>query len=586
MSQLEGKSVEQLWCELKEALDGGINKFIPSRFVGSKKHLPWITQAIKREIRKRDHLFQIFKRSKDPKDRRAFLISKHGVKKKIKAAHNRYLENILGLNDPTADESSKSAFSRKKLFSFLKSSRTDIQGIPILKKGESTYTQNVDQANVLNSQFQSAFSLRSPLNLLPDVIKCKFPVMPEIEISVNGVAKLLSNLNSAKAAGPDAIRPIVLKELSQVIAPVVTAIFQKSLDTGMVPSDWKKAQVCPLFKKGSKQDPANYRPISLTCILCKTMEHIIASSLTKHFNQNDILYDLQHGFRERRSCETQLLQLIDDLARNMTEGKQTDLILLDFSKAFNKVNHLKLLYKLQVHGVQGRTLGWIESFLLGRSQTVVLNGESSDELAVLSGVPQGSVLGPILFLLYINDLSENLQSQVRLFADGTAVYLAVQGPDDSEKLQNDLNLLQEWEEKWDMEFNPSKCQVLHITRSRRPIRYNYTMHGQTLGSVEKARYLGVDIYSDLSFSHHIDRITTNAQKNLGFLKRNIKTTHSGIREAAYKTIVRPQLEYASTTWSPHIKKDIHKVEIVQRKSIRWICHSYSYYDNVTACSQI
>ena len=232
------------------------------------------------------------------------------------------------------------------------------------------------------------------------------------------------------------------------------------------------------------------------------MEHIIASGLTKHFNQNDILYDLQHGFRERRSCETQLLQLIDDLARNMTEGKQTDLILLDFSKAFDKVNHLKLLYKLQVHGVQGRTLGWIESFLLGRSQTVVLNGESSDELPVLSGVPQGSVLGPILFLLYINDLPENLQSQVRLFADDTAVYLAVQGPDGSEKLQNDLNLLQEWEEKWDMEFNPSKCQVLHITRSRRPIRYNYTMHGQTLDSVEKARYLGVDISSDLSFSHH------------------------------------------------------------------------------------
>ena len=174
------------------------------------------------------------------------------------------------------------------------------------------------------------------------------------------------------------------------------------------------------------------------------MEHIVASSLTKHFNQNNILYDLQHGFLDRRSCETQLLQLIEDLARNMTEGKQTDLILLDFSKAFDKVNHLKLLYKLQVHRVQGKTLGWIESFLVGRSQTVVLDGESSDKLPVLSGVPQGSVLGPILFLLYINDLPENVQSQVRLYADDTAVYLTVQDPNDSERLQSDLNILQEW----------------------------------------------------------------------------------------------------------------------------------------------
>ena len=232
-----------------------------------------------------------------------------------------------------------------------------------------------------------------------------------------------------------------MKELSHVIAPIVTAIFRKSLVTGKIPSDWKKAQVFPLFKKGNKQDPANYRPISLTCILCKTMEHIIASSLTKHFRQNNILYDLQHSFRDRRSCETQLLQLIEDLARNMTEGKQTDLILLDFNKAFDKVNHLKLLYKLQVHGVQSKTLGWIESFLVGRSQTVVLDGEGSDELPVLSGVPQGSVLGPILFLLYINDLPENVQSQVRLFADDTAVYLTVQDPNDSERLQSDLNVL-------------------------------------------------------------------------------------------------------------------------------------------------
>ena len=187
------------------------------------------------------------------------------------------------------------------------------------------------------------------------------------------------------------------------------------------------------------------------------------------------------------------MQLIEDFARNMTEGKQTDLILLDFSKAFDKVNHLKLLYKLQVHGVCGKTLGWIESFLAGRRQSVVLDGECSNELPVSSGVPQGSVLGPILFLLYINDLPDNLQSQVRLFADDAAVYLVLQGKNDSDRLQRDLDYLQEWEVKWDTKFNPFKCQIIHITRSRNPIKNKYMMHGQILDSVDNARYLGVDI---------------------------------------------------------------------------------------------
>ena len=206
----------------------------------------------------------------------------------------------------------------------------------------------------------------------------------------------------------------------------------------------------------------------------------------------------------------------------MTSGKQSDLILLDFSNAFDKVNHLKLLYKLQLHGIQGKTLGWIESFLIGRTQCVVLDGDSSTELPVSSGVPQGSVLGPILFLLYIYDLPDNIQSNVRLFADDTAVYLTVQGQEDADILQADLNVLQEWEKAWDMEFNPSKCQVLHISRHRRPIKQPYTMHGKVLDSIDHARYLGVDISSDLNFNHHINRVTANASKSLGFLKGNAR----------------------------------------------------------------
>ena len=213
---------------------------------------------------------------------------------------------------------------------------------------------------------------------------------------------------------------------------------------------------------------------------------------------------------------------MEDLARGMTSGKQSDLILLDFSKAFDKVNHLKLLYKLQLHGFQDKTLGWIESFLIGRTQCIVLDGDSSTELPVSSEVPQGSVLGPILLLLYINDLPDNIQSNVHLFADDTAVYLTVQGQEDADILQDDLHVLQECEKAWDMEFNPSKCQVLHISRSSKPIKHSYTMHGQVLDSIDHARYLGVDISSDLNSNHHIGRITSNASKSLGFLKETSK----------------------------------------------------------------
>ena len=218
------------------------------------------------------------------------------------------------------------AFSRKKLFSFLKSSKTDAQGIAVLKNGDKTCTNDADQANLLNSLFHSVFSVRAPhhlmklchtsmlngatslVNLLPESLQCKFPIMQYIVISTAGVTKLHSDLIVSKVEGPDATRPIVLKHLSQEISPVVALVFQISLDSGTVPTERKKAEICPLFKKGNKTDPANYRPISHSCILCKTMEHIVASTLTKHFNQNNILYDLQHGFRERISCKTQLIQ--------------------------------------------------------------------------------------------------------------------------------------------------------------------------------------------------------------------------------------------------------------------------------------
>ena len=178
--------------------------------------------------------------------------------------------------------------------------------------------------------------------------------LPQIEISINGILKLLYNLKPGKAAGPDKIRPLILKELRVELAPIIKVIFEPSLETGKLPTDWCKANVTPIYKKCDKSLASNYRPISLICILCKVLERKLESNIVRHLDGQGLIalmYDLQHGFQEKRSCETQLIMLVEDLPRNAGLGKQTDLILLDFSKAFNKVNHSKLIWKLHNYGI-------------------------------------------------------------------------------------------------------------------------------------------------------------------------------------------------------------------------------------------
>ena len=315
--------------------------------------------------------------------------------------------------------------------------------------------------------------------------------------------------------------------------------------------------------------------------LCKVLERIVASNLTKHLANSNKLFQLQHGFREKRSCETPLVMLGDEISKNMQMGKQTDLIFLDFSKAFDKVAHKKLISKLHFYGILGKTLSCVKDFLDSRSQPVVLNGVKSDKIAVSAGVPQGSVLGPILFLAYINDLSDQVKSRFRLFADDTAIYLAISSEGESVTLQNDFHTLKIWEKRWGMSFNPSKCQVLHITRAQCPIQTRYILHDIVLESVSSAKYLGVTISDNLSWTRHIDSVSKKANQTLGFLKRNIKFHNKDLKSTAYTTLVWLHLEYASTAWSPHTATHITKLEAVQRRSARWATYEHQRTSSVT-----
>ena len=217
----------------------------------------------------------------------------------------------------------------------------------------------------------------------------------------------------------------------------------------------------------------------------------------------------------------------------------------------------------------------------------MIDGEESESIPVTSGVPQGSVLEPILFLIYLNDLPEEVCFQVRLFADDTALYLTLESEDDSSTLQNDLNILSAWETKWDMGNNPSKCQVVHVTESKKPVKRDYILHGQVLESVTSARYmyLGMDISGSLYWNPHVDRITGNANRTLGSVRRNIKTKMSKVRETAYNTLVRPKLEYASAVWDPHTKVRTSQIEQVQQRAARWTVSNYDWQASATQIVQ-
>ena len=271
----------------------------------------------------------------------------------------------------------------------------------------------------------------------------------------------------------------------------MTLIFQASLQQGEVPDDWKQANVAPIFKKGDRSTAANYRPISLTSVCSKILEHIIHSQIMRHLDIHQIQSDQQHGFRKKRSCESQLILTVQDLAAALEENEQMDAILLDFSKAFDKVSHQRLAIKLDHYGIRCNLLQWIKSFLANRTQQVFVEGNTSSPAPHTSGVPQGTVLGPLLFLIYINDLPLKVSSTTRLFAHDSLLYRRIKSPEDARILQEDLDKLQEWEKDWQMSFNGSKCEVIRVTRKRNHIKTTYTIHGHDLTVNKTGKYLGV-----------------------------------------------------------------------------------------------
>ena len=564
--------INTLWQKFVDALKEEMQKHIPTKIISEKKtNKPWITRHIKSLHRRLRKLYERQKKSNRPRDRQKYVEARSITQKMERQEYWKHIEGIL--DDSNEDNGETRPTKNKKFWKYVKALKKDTCGVAPLKDNGKTYSDPLDKANILNRQYESVFTQENTRNI-PSMTGKPFPSMPEISIENAGVCKLLRQLNPQKASGPDLLSARILKDLSAECAPFLTLIFKRCLEVGKIPDVWKTAIVTAIFKKGERYKASNYRPVSLTCICCKTFEHIVVSNMMKHLEHHKILTDTQHGFRARRSCETQLLTLVDELAKGLDKRKQLDLAVLDFSKAFDSVPHERLLKKLDHYGIRGSTHTCIRSFLSGRSQRVVVEGATSEAVPVVSGVPQGSVLGPILFLLFINDLPNCVSSKVRLFADDCIVYKQIDKISDAKDLQKDLNHLAAWEKRWGMDFHPEKCSIIRINRKRTFIDYDYHLKGHSLKMEDHTKYLGIEISSDLQWNHHIDKIVKKGNSTLGFLRRNLRTSKEDLKCTAYKTLVRPHLEYCMTVWNPHQKNQTEKIEMVQRRAARYITGRY------------
>ena len=559
------------WNLFKNTILNLIDQHIPFKFQKSY-HKPWHTSSIKRLIRKKQRLYNKAKKTKSPIDQQIFRDFRRELDKTINDNYRRYISNMVDSD------------SNKLLYKHVKNLRKDQTSIPTLRHDASVATSDAEKANLLNEYFSSLFNSSDAISFPAPNIS-NIPPMPEITLGLNGIIKLCDNLKAHSAAGPDCIPSKFLKFNSVLVSPILLDIFSTSLRTSIIPSDWLSAHVVPIFKKGSRSSPNNYRPISLTSIVSKIFEHILYSQIATHLDKNNFFNPAQHGFLKGRSCQSQLLLTVNDYANVINRAGQTDAIVLDFSKAFDSVPHQGLFAKLSCMNLHTSTLSWIKSFLSHRTQKVVVNGCHSSVSPVVSGVPQGSVLGPLLFLIYINDLPRTVVSTVRLFADDCLIYREIKNPQDHTILQNDLLALEGWSSTWRLKFNVKKCQFMSITNKTKPSLSTYRLNNVNLDRVFEFVYLGVTISSKLSWTSHIEYISLKAKRCIHFLQRNLKGASVSSRLKAYIGYVRPILEYSSCVWNPDLACNIDALDSVQRLGIRFIRNDYRRRSSVTQMAQ-
>ena len=524
--KMKNKTATECWNILRGELDSAIDSYVPMKKQGKRSKKKNLSIEAFRKIRYKQNMWRVYKHMGKDKDYDAY-------KEALNAATNEVRKSKRNFEHKLAQNIKSDS---KSFFAYVRSKQNVRDRVgPLEDNAGNKITQGILMAEELNMHFSSVFT-REDTSSLP-VPETKFEGsegerLGQLVVTPEVVANKIDNMKENKSPGVDGIAPKILKETVEQVCTPLAHVFNMSLQEGLVPLEWKEANIIPLFKKGS--------------------------------------------------CLTNLVCFFEEITKWVDEGSPVDVIYLDFQKAFDKVPHQsRLLLKLKSHGMGNSIINWIEQWLYDRRQRVVVDGEVSSWKPVLSGVSQGSVLGPILFLVYINDLEEGVTGNILKFADDTKLFRKTKEIGDKQKLQDDIDKLVRWSEKWQMLFNFGKCKCLHTGPGNTGM--NYEMGGSILSKTMKEKDLGVSM--NMKVSEQCRIAASKGNQILGMIRRNITYKEKSLIVPLYKAIVRPHLEYCIQAWSPYLRKDIDMLEKIQRRATKLIpgLRDLTYEERLKEC---
>ena len=508
------------------------------------------------------------------------------IKDEILAQQNKRESYAVG----TIKKNPKYFFSYAKKFANCKSSIA-----PLKRPSGSLATCPAEKAEILQSQYTNVFS--DPDKADPQV--CLASLTP-VDTSLNDIAFSVDDINAAigeldpYSAAPDHDIPAkILCSCKDTLSFPLWLLWNSSFENGHIPEELKLQFISPIFKKGNKTDPANYRPVSITSHIIKVFERVLRNNIVDYLESGGIFPDSQHGFRRMRSCLTQLLEHVDYVYKCLNDGNEVDIIYLDYSKAFDKVDHRILLAKLKHYGITGKLFTWIECFLSNRLQAVVVDGKKSTFQEVKSGVPQGTVLGPVFFILYVIDMILKLKSSKPLaFADDTKLLHQIIDMLCKCMLQTDLDRVVNWSLDNNMVLHQDKFEVMNFCLNNSlllrnlpftaELRQYTTPDGNILQPTSSVRDLGIYISDDCSWSLQINNVVTDAHKIASWVLGTFRDRSQLTMLTLFKSLIRSRLEYCCPVWDPYLIKDIQAVESIQRFFTKRIagCKDLDYWDRL------